>query len=189
MGLFKTLFSKRPALIGMIHVRPLPGTPAFVSFEQVLQKAQEEAEILSKFSLDGLIVENMHDTPYVKAKDLGPEVTACMATICSQVRGIFPAQKPVGVQILAGANLQAMAVAKAAGLQFIRAENFIFSHVADEGLMPDASAGPLLRYRRMIDAQGIAVFADIKVWSKRCSTSSSSWLFTLQTKPFKMCSF
>ena len=35
----------------------------------------------------------------------------------------------------------------AAQLQFIRAENFVFSHVADEGIMPDASAGPLLRYR------------------------------------------
>ena len=40
-----------------------------------------------------------------------------------------------------------MSVALAASLQFIRAEGFVFSHVADEGLIATASAGDLLRYR------------------------------------------
>ena len=40
-------------------------------------------------------------------------------------------------------------LSQAAQLQLIRAENFVFSHVADEGIMPDASAGPLLRYRQV----------------------------------------
>lgn len=49
----------------------------------------------------------------------------------------------------------------ASGLQFIRAECFVFSHVADEGLM-DGCAGSLLRYRRMIGAEQILVLTDIK---------------------------
>ena len=40
-----------------------------------------------------------------------------------------------------------MAVALATSLQFIRAEGFVFSHVADEGLVTTACAGDLLRYR------------------------------------------
>ena len=40
-----------------------------------------------------------------------------------------------------------MSVALAASLQFIRAEGFVFSHVADEGLIAKACAGDLLRYR------------------------------------------
>ena len=40
-----------------------------------------------------------------------------------------------------------MSVALAASLQFIRAEGFVFSHVADEGLIATACAGDLLRYR------------------------------------------
>ena len=68
---------------------------------------------------------------------------------------------PVGVQILAGANREAMAVAKCANLQYIRAEGFVFSHVADEGLM-NACAGELLRYRRQIEADDVLVFSDIK---------------------------
>jgi len=52
-------------------------------------------------------------------------------------------------------------VAQSAGLQFIRAEGFVFSHVADEGWI-DGCAGPLLRYRRQIGAENVSVFCDIK---------------------------
>jgi len=155
-----------PSLIGMVHLRALPGTPSYVagSYKEVVNKAVEEAEIYAKHEgIDALIVENMHDTPYLKSNEIGPETVACMTAICQSIRQSFPSHKPIGVQILAGANQQALAVAKAAGLQFIRAENFVFSHVADEGLMADASAGPLLRFRKSIDAAGeVAVIADIK---------------------------
>ena len=66
------------------------------------------------------------------------------------------------LQILAAANREALAVAAASGLQFIRAEGFVFSHVADEGWM-DACAGPLLRYRKSIGMEDkVAVVCDIK---------------------------
>ena len=51
------------------------------------------------------------------------------------------------LQILSCQNREAMSVALAASLQFIRAEGFVFSHVADEGLIAKACAGDLLRYR------------------------------------------
>src|SRR5262245_33688720 len=54
-----------------------------------------------------------------------------------------------------------MAVAAASGASFIRAEGFVFAHVADEGII-ESSAGRLLRYRRSIAAEGVRVFADIK---------------------------
>jgi len=68
---------------------------------------------------------------------------------------------PLGVQVLAGANREAIAVAHACGAAFVRAEGFVFAHVADEGLI-DAGAGELLRYRRAIGADHVRVFADIK---------------------------
>ncbi|PVD20677.1 hypothetical protein C0Q70_18835 [Pomacea canaliculata] len=109
---------------------------------------------------DAVLVENMHDIPYLHTNAVGPEVTAAMSVVCSEVRKVF-APKPVGVQVLAGANRQALAVALAAGLQFVRAEGFVFSHVADEGLM-SACAGELLRYRRQIGAEDVLVLTDIK---------------------------
>jgi membrane complex biogenesis BtpA family protein len=52
-------------------------------------------------------------------------------------------------------------VAHAANLDFIRAEGFAFAHVADEGLI-QSSAAALLRYRRMIGADRVQVWADVK---------------------------
>jgi len=62
---------------------------------------------------------------------------------------------------LAAANKEAIAVAQASDFQFIRAEGFIFGHVADEGYM-NACAGDLLRYRKSIGAQDIRIFTDVK---------------------------
>lgn len=103
----------------------------------------------------------MHDLPYVKERQLGPEIVACMTRVGQAVRSIIPKEMPCGVQVLAGGNKQALAVAKACQFQFIRAESFIFGHVADEGYM-DACAGELLRYRKLIDAEDVMVFTDIK---------------------------
>ena len=60
-----------------------------------------------------------------------------------------------------GSNKEALAVAHASGADFIRAEGFVFSHIGDEGWM-ESCAGELLRYRKMIDAERVMVFTDIK---------------------------
>ena len=146
---FKRIFNtglKRPQLIGMIHVRALPGTPLNngQNLREIEKIALQETEILAKHDFDGLIVENMFDIPYTQ--NVGPEIVSCMTKLCSSIRRIFPKSKPVGVQILAAANKSALAVALASDLQFIRAESYVFGHVADEGWM-NAQAGDLLRYR------------------------------------------
>jgi len=82
-----------------------------------------------------------------------------MAVVGCEVRRAV--SLPLGIQVLAGANLWAMAIAHACGASFVRVEGFVFAHVADEGVI-ESSAGALLRYRRAIGADKIRVFADIK---------------------------
>lgn len=150
----------RPALIGMVHVGALPGTPRATHGVEVLARnAVMESALLVEGGVDAIMLENMHDVPYLNRR-VGPEIVAAMTAVCAAVRGAVPV--PLGVQILAGANREAIAVASATGCQFVRCEGFVFSHVADEGLMPDADAGPLLRFRRAIDATDIAILADIR---------------------------
>lgn len=62
--------------------------------------------------------------------------------------------------MLAGANKEAIAIAQSCDFQFVRAEGFVFGHIADEGYM-DGDAGILLRYRKEIEAN-VAVYCDIK---------------------------
>src|SRR5260370_38248365 len=104
------------------------------------------------------MIENTHDRPYLNA-GVGPEIAAAMAVIGAEIRRAT--ELPLGVQVLAGANQSAMAVALACGASFVRVEGFVFAHVADEGII-ESTAGTLLRYRRAIGADRIRVFADVK---------------------------
>ncbi|WAR11512.1 YSMU-like protein [Mya arenaria] len=158
----KSVLTKfRSNIIGMIHLLANPGTPGFQgSVQGIIARAEREAQIYKMAGVDSVLIENMHDIPYQHSGDVGPEVVSMMTSAAVRVRKAFDSG-PVGVQILAGANNQALAVALATGLDYIRAEGFVFSHVADEGLM-HACAGPLLRYRRHIGAENVAVFTDIK---------------------------
>uniref|UniRef100_A0A8D8E5B1 Uncharacterized protein F13E9.13, mitochondrial n=1 Tax=Culex pipiens TaxID=7175 RepID=A0A8D8E5B1_CULPI len=160
---FKQLFSQKFPIIGMIHVGALPGTPLYSGdFDETVKKAVREAEIYAENGIDGLMIENMHDVPYVQSRHLGPETVACMTRLATSVReATRRAAIPCGVQILACGNREALAVAKAAGLDFIRAEGYVFGHVADEGYT-DANAGLVLRYRKAIDAERVLVLTDIK---------------------------
>ncbi len=153
------LFHNAKPVIGMIHVGALPGTPAGThSVSELTAQAVREAAIYRDCGVDGLAIENMHDVPYLRGT-VGPEITAAMTIIGNAVK--VESCLPVGIQILAGANREALAVAHAAGLDFIRAEAYVFAHVADEGLI-ESSAAKLLRYRKLIGADRVQVWADVK---------------------------
>ncbi len=155
----ESLFARKKPLIGVIHVGALPGTPrSSENVTELISKARREADLYRDGGVDGIIIENMHDVPYLRG-EAGPEIVAAMTAIGIEVKST--ARLPVGVQILAGANIEAMAVAHAAGLDFIRAEAFAYAHVADEGLI-QSSAAKLLRYRRAIGATRVQVWTDVK---------------------------
>ena len=153
------LFTALKPVVGVIHVGALPGTPASkLGVGALSELAAREAALYRVGGVDGLMVENMHDVPYLRGA-VGPEIVAAMSVVARAVKS--EAKLPVGVQILAGANAEALAVAHAAGLDYIRAEGFSFAHVADEGLI-QSSAAELLRFRRKIGADGVRVWADVK---------------------------
>ena len=146
-------------VIGMIHVGALPGTPRnSMNINQIVDAALAEAELYHSAGLNGIMIENMHDVPYMN-NSAGPEIVAAMTLIASEIKKKF--NPYLGIQILAAANKEALAVAYAAGADFIRAEGFVFAHVADEGII-ESNAGELLRYRKQIGAEQVSVFTDVK---------------------------
>ncbi len=142
----------------MIHLRALPGTPDnTLKMPEILDAALRDAETLSKGGCDALLVENMADLPYLNGH-VGPEIVSAMAIAVDRVVQNF--DLPVGVQVLAGANQEAMGVATCGGAQFIRAEAFAYAHIADEGMM-NASAAEVLRLRKHINSS-VKVWADVQ---------------------------
>ena len=159
LSVFCERFAAPRALVGMLHVGALPGTPsASHSVEALIERVLTEARIYRDAGFTALAIENMHDRPYLKG-GVGPEITAAMTAVAREVKR--ETGLPLGIQVLAAANREALAVAHASGADFVRVEGFVYAHVADEGVI-ESCAGELLRYRRAIGADRVLVFADIK---------------------------
>jgi membrane complex biogenesis BtpA family protein len=159
LSTFRQRFGAPRALVGMLHVGALPGTPAARhSIDRLIEHTVAEARIYRDAGFTAVALENMHDRPYLQG-GVGPEVTAAMTALAREVKretGLV-----LGIQVLAAANREALAIAVACGAEFVRVEGFVFAHVADEGII-ESCAGELLRYRRTIGAERVLVFADIK---------------------------
>lgn len=153
------IFNIYKPVIGVIHIDALPGTPKYKGdVKNIISKAIKEASVYMDSGVNAIIIENMHDVPYLN-KTAGHEISTVMSIIGYEVKN--RTALPCGIQILAGANIQAIAAAHSAGLDFIRSEGFVFSHIADEGEF-QSDAGELLRYRKQIGAENILIFADVK---------------------------
>lgn len=146
------------ALVGMVHLLPLPGSPGWGGdMEPVLERARSDARALAQNGCHALLIENMGDVPYLRG-GVPPETVAAMARAAAELPAFG---LPFGVQVLAGANREALGVAVASGASFVRVEGFVYAHVADEGWI-DGCAGPLARVRAALGAQRVSVWADIQ---------------------------
>ena len=155
-----SLFNNGKALIGVIHLPPLPGAPRWDGdLSAVLAQAEREAAILTEGGANGIIVENFGDAPF-QVERVAPETVAAMTRAVDLVRRTSPL--PVGVNMLRTDARSALAVAVAADAQFIRVNVHYGTMVADEGLVT-GQASETLRHRRLMDAGHVAILADVLV--------------------------
>ncbi len=156
------IFKIRQPIIGMIHLLPLPGAPRFPggSLKPVLEFALNDARVLREGGVDGLIVENAGDIPFSKDTEIGLETVASVAALVGPI--IEESGLPVGINMLANGALQALAVAKATGANFVRVNQWVNAYVANEGIV-EGPAGRALRYRSAIKGDDIKIFADVHV--------------------------
>lgn len=157
------LFGRRDALVGMIHLHPLPGSPHYDPAQGMgltLTAALEEAELLIRAGFDGLIIENAWDIPFLPPDSVGPETAAAMAVVAKTIKDEMAV--PLGVNCLGNAVETSIAIAAAAGAEFVRANQWVNAYVANEGLI-SGRAGACTRYRHAIGADHVTVWADVQV--------------------------
>src|SRR5205814_1607621 len=95
-----SLFDAPRALIGVVHLQALPGTPGSkLDIAAITSIAADEAGLYREAGFHGVMIENTHDRPYLKA-GAGPEITAAMAVIGAEIRRAT--SLPLGVQGPAG---------------------------------------------------------------------------------------
>ena len=154
-----SLFCTTRPIIGMVHLLPLPGAPHFHgSISDIYDRAETEARILARAGVDGLIVENFGDEPYLVGEPT-PELLALMAAVTYQVRRVSGI--PTGINIQFNAWQAEMAVAYACLADFIRAEVFVDTVISAQGIVSPCSA-QITRYRRQLGANNVLILADIQ---------------------------
>lgn len=156
------IFQKSKVAIGVIHCPPLPGAPRHdgTSMEAIYDRAMRDAEEYAAGGIDGLIIENHGDVPFLRPDDIGPETSSAMAVITDRIRRQLDV--PLGINVLANAPVHALAVAKTAGAAFIRVNQWANAYIANEGFL-NGEAALAVRYRAKIDAGDVAIFADSHV--------------------------
>ncbi|MEV8093603.1 BtpA/SgcQ family protein [Kitasatospora sp. NPDC085879] len=153
----------RKTVIGMIHLKPLPGTPFHEEggFGEILETAVASAVALRDGGADGCLVQTV-DRVYSTEDECDPARAVAMGLVVDAVTRATGggADFRVGVQIMRNALSASLAVAKVAGGSFIRAGALVGMTLSPHGMV---QADPLrtAEYRRRIAADGIGVIAEV----------------------------
>src|SRR5882724_3414491 len=156
----KSLLASHPkTLIGVVHLRPLPGSPRWQgNLEAVLELAVKDAQAYERGGAHALFVENFGDVPFTKTS-VGPETVAAMTAAGRAVRQAV--KLPIGFNVLRNDARAALAICAACSGSFIRVNVHTGAMLTDQGLI-EGDAYHTLRFRAAI-CPGTEIFADVHV--------------------------
>ena len=148
----------RRAVFGMVHLRPLPGSPGFVSMNDVIDAALADARALAVADAAGMIFENFGDRPFTRGRVEAETVAAMTRVIAEAAREV---KVPIGVNVLRNDALSALAIAAATGAAFIRVNVHTGAAVTDQGIIEGDAYGTLRKRASM--CPDVLIFADYLV--------------------------
>ncbi|MCJ8279860.1 MAG: BtpA/SgcQ family protein [Rivularia sp. ALOHA_DT_140] len=158
MDLYHSFKTRRP-IIGVVHLLPLPTSPRWGgSLKAIIDRAEQEAVALASGGIDGIIVENFFDAPFVK-NQVDPAVVSAMTVVVQRIQNLVTL--PIGLNVLRNDAQSAIAIASCTGAQFIRVNVLTGVMATDQGLI-EGEAHKLLRYRRELGTE-VKILADVLV--------------------------
>ncbi len=150
-------FSSEKPIIGMVHLKPLPGSPRFQSMDEVIERAVKDASSLVKGGVDGLLIENYGDIPFGKeASSLTVSaLTSAMKEIKNEV------DIPMGVNVLRNDWKAALSISKVLDLAYVRMNVMVGVAHTPTGIIEGAPS-EIQRFRTQNNVQ-TSIWADIDV--------------------------
>ncbi|GGD23558.1 BtpA/SgcQ family protein [Aureimonas glaciei] len=146
-------------LVGVVHLRPLPGAPRFDGDTgRLVAQAVSDAEALAEGGVDAVMIENFGDTPFFSTV-VPRETIAWMTRVGMEIRARIAL--PLGVCVLRNDGRAALAIAHAIGASFIRVCILGSPRVTDQGLI-EGDACNLLRDRARLGAE-VRIWADVNI--------------------------
>ncbi|ASJ06035.1 BtpA/SgcQ family protein [Thermococcus pacificus] len=150
-------FERKP-LIGMVHLKPLPGSYLYDGdLDGVIEAALRDAKTIEKAGFDAVMVENFGDVPFPKYVD--KTTVAAFTAVVKEIRDEI--SLPLGINVLRNDGIAAYSIAYAVKADFIRVN--VLSGVAytDQGIV-EGIAHELAKLRKLLPSK-IRVFADVHV--------------------------
>ena len=156
----KNLFSHHlKVLIGVVHLRPLPGSPRWGGdLKSLIAFAVNDALAYEKGGAHAVFIENFGDVPFTKSS-VAPETVAAMTAAGCAIRAAV--KLPMGFNVLRNDAQAALALCAACGGSFIRVNVHSGAMLTDQGLIEGDAYGTL-RYRTRV-APSAQIFADVLV--------------------------
>ncbi|WP_297515126.1 BtpA/SgcQ family protein [Thermococcus sp.] len=150
-------FERKP-LIGMVHLKPLPGSYLYDgNLEGVIEFAVKDAKTLEEAGFDAIMIENFGDVPFPKTVD---KVTvASFTAVAKAIRD--EVSVPVGINVLRNDGIAAYSIAYAIKADFIRVNVLSGIAFTDQGII-EGIAHELAKLRKLLPSK-IQVFADVHV--------------------------
>lgn len=146
-------------LIGVVHLRPLPGSPRWRGdMESVIDFAVKDAHAYERGGADALFIENFGDLPFTKGA-VAPETIAAMAVAGRAIRQAVGL--PIGFNVLRNDAQAALALCAVCDGGFIRVNVHTGAMLTDQGLI-EGNAYETLRYRQRVCPRA-QIFADVHV--------------------------
>jgi len=154
------LFKTSKPIIGMIHLKPLPGSPIYdgKGLDKTLDTALMDVESMINGGVNAIQIENYSDASYYVNK-AAYETVSSISVIAHEIRKKYP-DIPMGICLLADPEAS-IAIAHCVKAQFIRATFFTEASV-DVGGLALRTPHDILRYRKFLDPS-IKLFADVHI--------------------------
>jgi hypothetical protein len=149
----------RKTLIGVVHLKPLPGAPRWEgNLQALIDFAVADARAYERGGAHAIFIENFGDVPFTKGA-VAPETIAAMTAAGVAIRAAV--KLPIGFNVLRNDARAALALCAACDGDFIRVNIHTGAMLTDQGLI-EGDAFNTLRYRARV-RPGAAIFADVHV--------------------------
>ena len=147
-------------IYGVVHLKSLPGSPGnYLHLDEIIELAQEDVNNLIFGGVDGIIIENFGDTPFVK-DDISKRTLASFTTVVENIE--YDRDIKVGINVLRNDGISALSIAEATKADFVRINvlNSVMMYT-DQGMI-EGKAHEIAQFKNSLNKE-IEIYADVFV--------------------------
>jgi len=146
-------------IIGVVHLKGLPGSPSnILSLDEIINLAQKDVNSLVNGGVDGIIIENFGDVPFVK-DNVSKRTVASFTSVVNNLaigKDIY-----VGINVLRNDAIAALSIAESTKSDFVRINILNNMMYTDQGII-EGNAHEVNFLKKTL-SHNIKIYADVFV--------------------------